>query len=532
MRKLSASSARLWAALTGIVAVLGVLAVAEVAALVVGAESSPFFAVGQLAIDLAPLWVKEGMIALFGTADKAALFVILALVVLVAAALAGVLERRRPPLGIAVFVTFSGVAVVAIMTRPGSSAAWAVPTVLGMVAGVVLLRLSQQRLAAWIGADARQSVAADVAIAADIGRVTDALSVERRQFFRFVGVSAAVAVVAGLGARAMNASTRAVTAIRSSITLPAAAVPAAAIPTGAGLAVSGISPLITPNADFYRIDVALQVPQLTPDDWKLRITGLVAHEIEISYADLLALPLVEHTTTIACVSNNVGGELIGTATWLGYPIRDLLARAVPAADADMVLSSGPDGFTAGTPLSALTDLARQSLLAVGMNGEVLPSEHGFPARMIVPGLFGYVSATKWVTELKVTRFADDAGYWTPRGWSALGPVKTSSRIDVPRSSASVAVGTVPIAGVAWSQHTGIAKVEVQVDDGAWQLAVLATPISDDTWVQWSLAWDATAGDHTVTVRATDKGGYTQTADSAPPAPNGSTGWDRRRVQVR
>jgi DMSO/TMAO reductase YedYZ molybdopterin-dependent catalytic subunit len=526
MRTLTASSARLWSALTGIVAVLGVLAVAEVAALVVGTESSPFFAVGQLAIDLSPLWLKESMIALFGTADKAALFVILALVVLVAAALAGILERRRPPLGIAVFVTFSGIAVVAIMTRPGSSAAWAVPTVLGMVAGVVLLRLSQQRLAAWLDASERQSVAADVE------RVTDAPSVERRQFFRFVGVSAAVAVLAGLSARAMNASTRAVTAIRASITLPTAAVPAPAIPPGASLAVEGISPLVTANADFYRIDIALQVPQVTPDDWKLRITGLVAQEIEISYAELLALPLVEHTTTIACVSNDVGGGLIGNATWLGYPIRELLARARPAADADMVLSSGPDGFTAGTPLSVLTDPARESLLAVGMNGEVLPSEHGFPARMIVPGLFGYVSATKWVTEMRVTRFADDQGYWTPRGWSALGPVKTSSRMDVPRPNASLVVGRVPIAGVAWSQHIGISKVEVQVDDGAWQLATLATPISDDTWVQWVFDWEATAGEHILTVRATDKTGYTQTAEYAPPAPNGSTGLTRRQVTVR
>ncbi len=518
MRTLSATSARLWAAATGIVAVLGVLAVAEVAALVVGTESSPFFAVGQLAIDLSPLWLKEGMIALFGTADKIALFAILAVVVLIAAGLAGILERRRPPLGVAVFVTFSGIAVVGVMTRPGSSAAWAIPTVLGMVVGVVLLRLSQQRLAAWLDADAV--------------RVTDAPRVERRTFFRFVGVSAAVAVVAGLGARAMNASTRAVTAIRSSITLPAAAVPAAPIPASASLGVPGISPLITPNADFYRIDIALQVPQVNPDDWKLRITGLVAKEIEITYAELLALPLVEHTTTIGCVSNDLGGDLIGTATWLGYPIRDLLARAVPDAGADMVLSSGPDGFTAGTPLSALTDPARESLLAIGMNGEVLPSEHGFPVRMIVPGLFGYVSATKWVTEMKVTRFADDQGYWTPRGWSALGPVKTASRMDVPRPNAQLTAGTVPIAGVAWSQHVGIAKVEVQVDDGPWQLATLSTPISDDTWVQFSLDWEATQGDHVLTLRATDKSGYTQTSDYAPPAPNGSTGWTRRKVVVR
>jgi DMSO/TMAO reductase YedYZ molybdopterin-dependent catalytic subunit len=493
---------------------LVVLATAEVVAVFVSSSSSPFFAVGQLAIDLAPAWLKESMIALFGTGDKIALFVILAVVVIAFAALAGVLERRRPPLGVAILILFSAIAVIAVQTRPEASALWAFPTVLGMIAGVLVLRSGIRRLGAWL----------DVPEAAGSG-------IQRRQFLTFAGVTGATALIVAIGARAMNASTAAVTAIRQAIALPAPTTAAPAIDPATSLDVEGISALITPNEQFYRIDVALQVPQINPDDWQLKITGLVDNEVTIGYAELLALPLVEHVTTIACVSNEVGGGLIGNATWLGYPIRELLARAGIQSGADMVLSSGPDGFSAGTPIETLTDPNRQALLAVGMNGEPLPTEHGFPARMIVPGLFGYVSATKWVTEMKVTRFADAEGYWTPRGWDALGPVVTESRIDVPLSGQTVASGTVAIAGVAWAPHTGIAGVEVRVDDGAWQQATLAPGISDDTWVQWVLQWPASSGAHTIAVRATDKSGYTQTDRQAPPAPSGATGWDTIRVTV-
>jgi DMSO/TMAO reductase YedYZ molybdopterin-dependent catalytic subunit len=240
--------------------------------------------------------------------------------------------------------------------------------------------------------------------------------------------------------------------------------------------------------------------------------------------------LVEHMTTLTCVSNEVGGDLIGNALWLGYPIRDLLARAKPTAGADMVLSTSKDGFTAGTPLAALTDRNRQALLAVGMNGEPLPLQHGFPVRMVVPGLYGYVSATKWVTQLKVTTFAADQGYWTPLGWSAKGPIKLASRIDVPRGT--VDPGQVMVAGVAWAQHTGIAKVEVRVDDGSWQPAELAEVTSTDTWRQWRYPWSATSGSHTLTVRATDQDGNLQVAAEAPPAPDGSTGYHQITAKVR
>lgn len=502
-----------WAGMLGVTSAFAVLAVAEVAAVLVGPQSSPFFAVGSLAVDLSPLWLKETMIAVFGTGDKIALFVVIALVLLAVAVAAGIAEVARKNTGIAVLLGVSALAVIAVTTRADASGLSAVPTVVGMLVGAMVLRRGRELLVNSL------SCSGDVPLAGS----ADALT--RRRFFRFVGGTAAAALIIGVGARLMNASTAAVSALRAAITLPSPAVLAPAVPTGAQLDVQGITPLFTPNADFYRIDIALQVPQIDPTTWELRITGMVENPVTISYSELLSLPLEEHITTIACVSNVVGGDLIGNATWLGYPIRDLLARAKPTAGADMVLSSGPDGFTAGTPITALTDPDRHAILAVAMNGEPLPTEHGFPARMIVPGLYGYVSATKWITTMEVTTFSAAEGYWTPRGWSALGPVKTQSRIDTPRTGQKAQAGTVVIAGVAWAQHTGIAAVEVQIDQGDWQRATLATEISDDTWVQWSLPWSSQPGSHTARVRATDKSGYTQTASQAPPAPNGATGWD-------
>jgi DMSO/TMAO reductase YedYZ molybdopterin-dependent catalytic subunit len=340
-----------------------------------------------------------------------------------------------------------------------------------------------------------------------------------------------VGLLAVAGGQLSVAATRAADAARALFTLPAAAVPAAAIPAAASLDVAGITPLITKNADFYRIDTALSVPRIDPTTWRLKITGMVENDIEIDFAELLALPLEESTTTLACVSNYVGGDLIGNATWLGYPIRKLLARAKPVNGADMVLSTSEDGFTAGTPIEALTD-ERNAILAVGMNGETLPLEHGYPVRMVVPGLYGYVSATKWVVELKLTRFDQEQGYWTPRGWSELGPVKLSSRIDVPRPQNSVQAGSVVIAGIAWSQHVGVSTVAVQIDDGPWQEATLAEAISVDTWRQWAFTWnDATAGNHSVKVRATDAAGLVQTSATADVAPNGATGLHEISVAV-
>jgi DMSO/TMAO reductase YedYZ molybdopterin-dependent catalytic subunit len=292
-----------------------------------------------------------------------------------------------------------------------------------------------------------------------------------------------------------------------------------------------VTPYLTDNADFYRVDTALRVPVVPVDGWTLRIHGMVDHELELTFADVLDRRLVEKRITLTCVSNEVGGGYVGNAAWLGVPIADLLAEAGVQDGADAVRSTSQDGFTVGTPLAVLTDQDRGALLAIGMNGEPLPLKHGFPARMVVPGLYGYVSATKWVVDLEVTRFRDFKAYWTTRGYAAEAPIKTMSRLDVPRSFAHVKAGRVPVAGVAWAQHTGIAKVEVRIDDGAWNEATVAAEDGIDTWRQWVWRWDATPGDHRIEVRATDRSGYTQTAKTAPIAPDGATGLPTNYVTV-
>ncbi|GAB3383515.1 hypothetical protein GCM10027452_35830 [Micromonospora halotolerans] len=311
---------------------------------------------------------------------------------------------------------------------------------------------------------------------------------------------------------------------------PAPAAPAPPVPAGADLSVSRLAPFVTPNREFYRIDTALVVPQVDPATWRLRIHGRVRKPIELSFDELLARPMVERYVTLACVSNEVGGDLIGNARWLGVPIRELLDEVEPEEGADQVVGRSVDGWTCGTPTAVLRD-GRDALLAVGMNGEPLPVEHGFPVRMVVPGLYGYVSACKWVTELELTSFADFDAYWVPRGWSAQGPIRTQSRIDTPRPRNRLTAGPVTVAGVAWAQHRGIRTVEVRVDGGPWQEATLAPTVSVDTWVQWSWRWDATPGDHTLQVRATDSTGETQPEQRRPVAPDGATGWHTVKVTV-
>jgi DMSO/TMAO reductase YedYZ molybdopterin-dependent catalytic subunit len=300
---------------------------------------------------------------------------------------------------------------------------------------------------------------------------------------------------------------------------------------GADLGVPGLGLYFTPIADFYRVDTTIQIPQLDARTWELRIDGMVENPITIRYSDLLAGRLIERDVTLTCVSNEVGGDLIGNARWLGLPIRDLLAAARPKPGADAVRSHSVDGWTAGTPLSALTDPKRDSMLAIGMNGVPLPAPHGYPVRMVVPGLYGYVSATKWVTRLEVTRFDQFQAFWTSRGWAPQGPIKTQSRISVPRSYPDLRSGATTIAGVAWAQHRGIEKVEVQVDNGPWQNATLAAWDNPDTWRQWRLPWNAPRGSHDLTVRATDTTGAVQTATNHEVTPDGATGYHSVNIHV-
>ncbi|MFS0705838.1 molybdopterin-dependent oxidoreductase, partial [Cellulomonas sp. 179-A 9B4 NHS] len=321
-----------------------------------------------------------------------------------------------------------------------------------------------------------------------------------------------------------------VQAVREAVRLPAPARPAPAPPADVQVDVVGAEPWATPPAAFYRIDTALVVPQVDPSTWRLRVHGLVEQEVELTWDELLASDLVEAWVTLACVSNPVGGDLVGNQRWLGLPVREVLARARPTADADMVLSRSVDGFTASTPIEALTD-DRAALLAVAMDGAPLPPEHGFPVRLVVPGLYGYVSATKWVTDLEVTRFDRAEAYWTRRGWSARGPVKTQSRIDVPRNGSTVAAGDVVVAGTAWAQHRGITGVQVRVDDGPWEDAELAGDGGVDTWRQWRWRWTgASAGSHRLHVRASDPDGP-QTGVPQGVVPDGATGYHRVDVTV-
>ncbi|TXR51743.1 molybdopterin-dependent oxidoreductase [Quadrisphaera setariae] len=517
------------AALVGLVSAGLALGVAQLVAALVRPQSAPVLAIGSAFIDRVPPWLKDTAIRLFGTHDKLVLLGSMAVVIALLAALAGVAERWRRGAGLVLVVLFGVVAVGAAVTRAGSGPFDAAPSVLGFAVGGVALRLLVDRL---VAADAAAGARSSSSSAAPVKG-----SPTRRSVLAATAWVAAGAAAFAAAGRALGSAARDAVAARSSLKLPAPATPASAVPAGVSNGVAGTTPYLTPNADFYRIDTALTVPSIDPSTWSLRVHGMVEEEVEISFDQLLAMPMTEERVTLTCVSNEVGGGLAGNATWLGVPIAGILERARPKAGADMVLSRSIDGFSASTPLSALTDTSRGSLLAVGMNGEPLPLEHGFPVRMVVPGLYGFVSATKWVVDLEVTRFADATAYWTTRGWSAEGPIKTASRIDVPKGFAKVSPvdgGTVAVGGVAWAQTRGISAVEVQVDDGPWQPATLAAEDGLDTWRQWSYAWDAAAagsGPHTLRVRATDGTGAVQTGERAEPAPDGSTGWHSVSVTV-
>ncbi|AOT05546.1 molybdopterin-dependent oxidoreductase [Arthrobacter sp. U41] len=504
------------------------LALGELVAGLVSPSLSPVTAVGGAVIDVVPPGVKDWAIALFGTGDKMALLTGMGLLIAALAAVSGIVELRRRFAGAAIIAIFGVVGLVAVLGRTELTVIAVPVPLLAALVGMVLLRWLVRRLGEW-PAEAGPPPAGPGPEAQLPSRSAQPPS--RRRFFQALGGTAALAVAAGALAATFRGAAAVVSELRSKLALPAPASPAPPIPAGAEVRLESVGPLVTPNRDFYRIDTALRVPVVEPGQWTLKVTGLVEKEVSLDFAALLAKPLIERHITIACVSNEVGGDLIGNARWLGWPVRELLALAGPRDGADMVLSRSTDGWTAGTPLEVLTD-SRDALLAVGMNGEPLPLEHGFPVRLVVPGLYGYVSATKWVTGLKVTRFADDVGYWTPRGWSERGPIKTSSRIDVPRDRRPVGAGTVAFGGVAWAQHTGIGRVELRVNRGAWQQAELAAGISKDTWYQWKLELPLTPGQYEVQVRATDLNGAAQVEDRAAVAPSGATGFHTVRVDVK
>jgi DMSO/TMAO reductase YedYZ molybdopterin-dependent catalytic subunit len=488
----------------GVLAALAGLAVGSVVAGVLGTRQTPVVAIGSAFIDRVPAWLKELAISWFGTHDKTALRVGILIVLLALAAVGGVLAVRRYWAGALVTVVLAGLAVAAAATRPDAGQTGFLPSAVAGVTALLILRLFSQRLVPLV----------DVP--------DDATS--RRGFLQVsAGVALGSIVVGALG-RLVSGNRAAVADARDALHLPQ---PPTLDPP-AGVQADGATSWATSNEDFYRIDTALSIPLIKPGDWKLRIHGMVERELELTFDDLLKRDIVHKWVTLTCVSNEVGGDLIGNALWSGVLLKDLLQEAGPSNDADAIQSTSKDGFTAGTPLSTLLD-DRQAMLAFAMNGQPLPVEHGFPVRIVVPGLYGYVSATKWLTDIEVTRFDQFDAYWTPRGWSELGPIKLSSRIDVPRSK--VSAGKMTVAGVAWDQHVGVSKVEVRVDGGPWQAATLAADASIDTWRQWHWTWDATRGNHILQVRAFDGEGNPQVEASAPPAPNGATGLHTVAVKV-
>lgn len=501
---------RSWAAAAGALSAVAGVLTGELLAGLASPSLSPVSAVGGAVVDLAPPPAKEWAIQTFGTNDKTFLVVVIGIVLLALGGVAGLLELRRPGAGVAVAAGIGVVGIAAVATRSLSST---LAIVCAVAAGAVAVGLIR-----WLVRLIREEDPQEQGM-------------PRRRFLRVMAGSAAAVALGAVVTALVRGTSLAVTAAREALRLPSPASSVPPIPADATLGTAGVTPLVTPNAQFYRIDTALVVPSVDPGGWKLEVTGMVEQAVSITWQELLAKPLIERFVTIACVSNPVGGNLIGNARWLGWPLRELLAEARPKPGADMVLSRSIDGFTAGTPLDVLMDPGTDALLAVGMNGEPLPPEHGFPVRMIVTGLYGFVSATKWVTELKVTTFAADTAYWSTRGWSARGPIKTASRIDVPRDGAKVASGEVMVGGVAWAQHRGISRVEVKVDDGAWQPATLGTGISRDTWYQWSARVQLTAGRHRLSVRATDGTGAVQTSEVAAPAPDGATGYHSISVEA-
>ena len=522
---------RSWAlgALGGVVAAGAGLGVAELVAGTSRQLQSPVLDVGDRFIDLTPRPLKEQAIQWFGTNDKKALLVGIAIILIGYAMFVGVLALRRRLLPAMIGIGAFGLvgAVSSVTTRRQAPLVAIIPSVVGAViaAGVlvVLHRVAYRD---------QPSTAQPLPTTADspsTSSIAQLVPNDRRRFLAAVGIAGVAATAAGISGRKLKSSSGAA-ASRNSLSLPLAEQPLDAAPSTISTDAVGANPFFTPNANFYRIDTALTVPQIPLDDWSLKISGLVDNPMTLSFQDLISRELVEADITLTCVSNEVGGTLMGTARWLGIRLDDLLNDVGVKADADQIVGRSIDGYSCGFPVSALD--GRNALIAIGMNGEPLPLEHGFPARLIVPGLYGYVSATKWLTELNLTRFDQFDQYWVERGWVDNAPIKLSSRIDTPRGLSKVAAGTIAIAGVAWSQTVGISAVEVSIDDGPWQPTTLADELNNETWRQWSFAWDAAPGRHGITVRAIDKNGAIQTDTRSEPFPSGATGQHQIVVIVK
>jgi DMSO/TMAO reductase YedYZ molybdopterin-dependent catalytic subunit len=501
-----------WLAFAGAVAVGAALAAGELLAGLLGAPS-PLLSVARFIVDVQPPGAKDFVVSLFGENDKVAFEIFIILVALAVGAGLGRLAPARPAVAAGILAAFAGAGFAAALRDPNN-----VPVLSAAVAGIEALA------GIWV---LRRLVALTPAakpLMADAAAPATAPDWRRRSLLQAGGALAVGSLLAGWIGRSLLERQRAPAAPTD---LPGAPV-GADLPPGADIATNdlttgGLSPIVVPNHDFYRIDTAFIPPTVDRASWRLRLTGLVDQETELTYDELVALPIIEQYVTIACVSNEVGGDLVGNAKWTGVALRDVLAIAGVQPAADELVGRSVDGWTAGMPVEWVMDESRVPMIAVGMNDEPLPREHGYPARLIVPGLYGYVSATKWLTELELTRFDLFKAYWVPLGWAERAPILTQSRIDVPARGAQLQAGSVPLAGVAWAPDRGIQGVEVQIDGGPWQPATLSAPISDATWVQWLFRWDATPGAHEISVRAIDGTGEVQTDVRSRPAPDGARG---------
>ena len=500
-------------ALAGAVSAGLALGLSELISAFLPGATSLVAAVGQRVIDLQPPGAKDLVVAWFGTNDKLALEVVVTVAALLIGALLGVVAVRRFAVATAGFIVFGAV---------GGVAALAIPTASAPLVGLEAIA------AVAAGLQALTSLLARLPVGGPVDRRRPPPDPARRSFLLRSAAVGAGAVVTGLLGRTLIDRGRTAPSEVGSLPPPSVVVPPLA--AGADLAPStpGLTPIVVPNDDFYRIDTALLVPSVDVATWTLRIHGLVERETVLTWTELLALPQFEQYVTISCVSNVVGGHLVGNTKWTGIRLRDVLELAGVRPEATQLVGRSVDGWTAGMPTAWIMDPAREPMVAVQMNDAPLPRAHGFPARLIVPGLYGYVSATKWLAELELTTWEAFDGYWVPLGWAKEGQILTQSRIDTPNGSTGA--GRVAVAGVAWAPDRGIAKVEVSID-GTWYDATLSTPISDATWVQWVLPWQAVPGDHVLSVRATDGHGVLQEQHPSPPAPDGARGWHTVSVHV-
>lgn len=516
------------AALAGVAGAAVAIAVSELLAGLIAGLPSLVVAIGAQVIALQPPGAKELFVSLFGENDKLALNLLIVAGALAIGAIVGLFARRWPAAGVAAFLAFGAVAAVAaardpLASVPVATAGAAVAALVGIATLRTLLRLASPTPAA--------TTATDPPAAATITPLAARMpDWDRRRFLIATAGTLGGALVAGAAGRALIDGQHP-TGVVSTSHLPAALQPVPPLTVDQGIAVPGVTPIVVPTRDFYRIDTALFVPRVNAETWTLTVTGMVDRPLAFTYDELLALPLLEQYVTIACVSDRVGDGLVGNALWTGARLKDVLEMAGVQDGATQIVGRSVDRFTAGFPTDWATAPGREPMIAVGMDREPLPADHGFPARLIVPGLYGYVSATKWLSEIELTTREAVDGYWIPLGWAKDAPILTQSRIDVPGRGDRVAPGSTLIAGVAWAPDRGISRVEVAIDDGAWQVARMSRPISDATWVQWSLDWEAEPGRHTIEVRATDGTGEVQTADTTDPAPDGARGHHRITVQV-